>query len=68
MDGTTLNGYDKKSDGFNLFFTNIKSDSNLDIHSCAEHTNNHFETLISNGTITPKTFSFSLTNRVEVET
>ena len=67
MNGSLLNGYDQISDGFNLFFTNIKSDSNQDIDSCIEQSNNHFETLISNGIIKPKTFNFSLTNREEVE-
>lgn len=67
MNGTTLHGYDQIINGFNLFFTNIKSESSLDIQSCFDQCNKHFENLISSATFKTKNFSFSLTNRIEVE-
>lgn len=63
----TFNGYEQICEGFNLFFTNILSDSTDNIESCEKQCKSHFDELIAGGIFEPKTFAFSFTNRVEVE-
>ena len=65
-DNTIYSGYDRIVEAFNIFFTNIQTDSNEELDSCKRFCNNHFDSLIANGTIKPQIFSFSLTNRNEV--
>lgn len=63
---TNYSGHEQIADAFNLFFTSIQADSDLNTDSCVQRCNEHFDSLISNGVLKPKTFSFCLTNRNEV--